>query len=368
MVALLDPVTHKSDRYGWAGWIHWETSGAHFYAWETPVLFFSVDIYTCKQFDAQTVVKFTKDFFDATRITAQDFSSNNIVPGRNFTVPSTITTPVVKYTLTEDEIRRLSTRLLREQPPRTRDRYICYHLQGTDEFSNLGRHIEREVFEEKFGNDDAWMRKLYSAYDGISTIFVIIDQEDMRPIAALRVIRHSPIGFLTLSEMKRIQGLPVESFEKNYQIHDFDKLWDYGTLAIPQKYRTLEGHLITAIIYRAAILRSRYEGIEAFMGIVDITLIRTLQFLGVPMWRMIETQPFEYEGSDESQVLFGYTTEFFASVEKRAKEVEGPMKEPMRMWADRFVRGLDIDQRLMFKYSDHPKEVSQCTRSERSRL
>ena len=36
---LLEPVTHRSDRYGWAGWIHWETSGAHFYAWEQPRLF-----------------------------------------------------------------------------------------------------------------------------------------------------------------------------------------------------------------------------------------------------------------------------------------------------------------------------------------
>ena len=40
----------RSPKFGWAGWIHWETSGAHFYAWETPRLFFSVDIYTCKAF------------------------------------------------------------------------------------------------------------------------------------------------------------------------------------------------------------------------------------------------------------------------------------------------------------------------------
>ena len=36
MNVLLDPVTHRSDRYGWAGWVHWEASGAHFYAWEQP--------------------------------------------------------------------------------------------------------------------------------------------------------------------------------------------------------------------------------------------------------------------------------------------------------------------------------------------
>lgn len=68
MVQLIDPVTHNSDLYGWAGWIHWETSGAHFYAWERPKLFFSVDIYTCKAFDAKAAVDFTKDFFDAEEI------------------------------------------------------------------------------------------------------------------------------------------------------------------------------------------------------------------------------------------------------------------------------------------------------------
>jgi S-adenosylmethionine decarboxylase len=70
MRLLLDPVTHRSDRYGWAGWVHWETSGAHFYAWENP-LFFSVDIYTCKPFSVDRTVDFTRAFFGATQIVAK---------------------------------------------------------------------------------------------------------------------------------------------------------------------------------------------------------------------------------------------------------------------------------------------------------
>ncbi len=72
MNALMDPATHQSDKFGWAGWIHWETSGAHFYAWDDP-LFFSVDIYTCKAFDVNTAVEFTKNFFDATEIVSKSF-------------------------------------------------------------------------------------------------------------------------------------------------------------------------------------------------------------------------------------------------------------------------------------------------------
>ena len=73
MVTLIEPVTHRSDMYGWAGWIHWETSGAHFYAWEQPRLFFSVDMYTCKAFDVDTAVSFTRRFLDAGTLVARSF-------------------------------------------------------------------------------------------------------------------------------------------------------------------------------------------------------------------------------------------------------------------------------------------------------
>lgn len=73
MKTLLQPVTHRSDKYGWAGWIHWESSGAHFYAWEQPVLFFSVDIYTCKAFENDQALIFTKSFFNIKKLVYKVF-------------------------------------------------------------------------------------------------------------------------------------------------------------------------------------------------------------------------------------------------------------------------------------------------------
>ncbi len=73
MKTLITPVTHNSDKYGWAGWIHWETSGAHFYAWERPLLFFSVDIYTCKAFNPDDAIAFTKDYFNTAEIVSKEF-------------------------------------------------------------------------------------------------------------------------------------------------------------------------------------------------------------------------------------------------------------------------------------------------------
>lgn len=73
MKTLIEPVTHRSPLYGEAAWIHWETSGAHFYAWDVPRLFFSVDIYTCKAFDVADAVAFTKNYFNAETIEFKEF-------------------------------------------------------------------------------------------------------------------------------------------------------------------------------------------------------------------------------------------------------------------------------------------------------
>jgi hypothetical protein len=73
MTTLHEPVTHRSDLYGWAGWIHWETSGAHFYAWEQPLLFFSVDIYSCKAFDVDAARDLTQRYFAATKLCHKSF-------------------------------------------------------------------------------------------------------------------------------------------------------------------------------------------------------------------------------------------------------------------------------------------------------
>ena len=43
------------------------------YAWETPLYFFSVDIYTCKPFDPIDVVEFTVEFLDTKRVVAKGF-------------------------------------------------------------------------------------------------------------------------------------------------------------------------------------------------------------------------------------------------------------------------------------------------------
>jgi hypothetical protein len=73
MQTLIEPVSHRSPRYGEAAWIHWESSGAHFYAWDIPKLFFSVDIYTCKPFKLHDALTYTSDFFKVKSLQSKEF-------------------------------------------------------------------------------------------------------------------------------------------------------------------------------------------------------------------------------------------------------------------------------------------------------
>ena len=73
MTTLANPTAHKSQQWGWAAWIHWESSGCHLYSWETPYPFFSADIYTCKAFDVDKAVAYTQEFMKATEITFKEF-------------------------------------------------------------------------------------------------------------------------------------------------------------------------------------------------------------------------------------------------------------------------------------------------------
>lgn len=73
MTALTEPVTHRSDRFGWAGWIHWETSGCHVYAWDEDPAFFSVDIYTCKSFAVTDAVAYTNEIWKPEELVFREF-------------------------------------------------------------------------------------------------------------------------------------------------------------------------------------------------------------------------------------------------------------------------------------------------------
>ena len=68
MEVLQGPHTGDAHELGYSGWVHWRTSGAHFYSYpktNTESALFTVDAYTCKPFDPIKAAEFTRDYFQA---------------------------------------------------------------------------------------------------------------------------------------------------------------------------------------------------------------------------------------------------------------------------------------------------------------
>lgn len=72
MTVLSDPVAYTAHEDGYGGWIHWKTSGAHFYSYETDPPLFTVDCYTCKKFSVDKALAFTKKYFNAIDIVCKE--------------------------------------------------------------------------------------------------------------------------------------------------------------------------------------------------------------------------------------------------------------------------------------------------------
>ena len=74
MKLVMGPLTRENPRYGISSYIYWEESGTHFYYWDKPFPFLSVDIYTCKRFKSEVALSFTKNFFKIKNVVWKDIS------------------------------------------------------------------------------------------------------------------------------------------------------------------------------------------------------------------------------------------------------------------------------------------------------
>ena len=67
MTIVTMPISNYLEEYGYSAYMTWKESGMHVYTWnetnERPN-FMSIDIYTCKNFEIEKVIEFTKKHFE----------------------------------------------------------------------------------------------------------------------------------------------------------------------------------------------------------------------------------------------------------------------------------------------------------------
>ncbi len=223
---------------------------------------------------------------------------------------------VSDYLLDSTLLHDSTKRLLERQPSPIADKYICFEVDGQDDLSNIGRHIERVQFEKAFGNTADDLAREYGPYEHASTFFISVDRENEAPAGVLRIIRNSSVGLKTLND---VAGPPLflskDQVMEHHNIEALENCWDIGTVAALSKYPS---HGVSIQLYRAMYLAAKRDNIEHFVSVIDTRVLSQLTGdLGIPFQPMVDSKPFEYLGSECSQAVYGYVSELYEEADHR---------------------------------------------------
>lgn len=230
----------------------------------------------------------------------------------------------VRYDLSEEEMRqRIGAFLEKNARGEQNTQVECYLVDDVD-MQDVARTVERSVFERSFGNDASQMEEIYGAYEDASTFFLSIDTTEHRPVGALRAIRHSSAGLMTLNTLPaEATHLSAEQISDHYRMGSHETTWDIGTVAILPEYRR-DGKGVSVQLYRAMYLAAMNEGTEHLTSIIDERPLETMtKYLGIPFEQMKGTEPFAYEGSAKSVAVHGYVPDFYSKMKRKSFTVKG---------------------------------------------
>jgi N-acyl-L-homoserine lactone synthetase len=239
----------------------------------------------------------------------------------------------------------------------------CYFVSSDSEYANLGRKVEQEVFNEKFGNDSSEMHQEYGAYESRSSFFIILNPTG-KPIGVLRVLSgESPEDFKSLYDVRDSRPsdehperarIDLEKFRATEGIEDFSTVWDVATVAIPKEHRGPASDYLSTVLHRALYTTARARGIDHFVAVIDKGEYSNLRRLGVPFNPVLGSEPFEYLGSEVSTALHCRVPDVQQSMERKAQEYlkkiwnleKGVQKPGSR--ADLYALYVDLIGRIVF--------------------
>lgn len=230
--------------------------------------------------------------------------------------------PEHSYELSDEEVTRLTEELLREREPVTDDRLVCYEVSGRDAVANLGRQVERIVFDRYFHNDAARMHQEYGPYENNSTFFITIDRVEKKPVAAVRVAEADSRGEESFKSINDVVDLPTYEHDQAeifayYGIDDPSKCWDILTAAVLRGYG---GGEVSAQTYRAMWVASQRKNIKHFFSIIDEKPHELMELVGFPFKKLYDADWMSYIDSDKSLPVYGDAPTFEASVQRKQEE------------------------------------------------
>ncbi|TPG33040.1 hypothetical protein [Mycolicibacterium hodleri] len=213
-------------------------------------------------------------------------------------------------------------------------RFACFAVEGTDPFANIARQLEREVFEQSWGNDAATMKKEYGPYDEASVFFMAVDTQDGVPAGVVRMIRNSPAGLKTIVDLDDCIkspiapiAIPIGDVMQHHAIDDLDRCWDGATAAVPRKYRR---RLATAHvqILRVMALAAMRENVQHFVSVLDAPVVRAARdVLGLPLVPLVDTPPFTHMDAPNNQAVYAHVPTLLGLSQRRNRKVSQKIRD-----------------------------------------
>jgi hypothetical protein len=232
------------------------------------------------------------------------------------------------YQLRESELRVLGAGAADAYP--SSGPFVALAVRGDDPLADVARTVERQVFEETFGNDAATMTAEYGPYEKDSLFFLVIDRRTALPAGAARVIEG---GGKTLDEAPDRIGIDLSTVVAAHDMYD-GRIWDFATLAVLPEYRGGKSALlVSSLLYRTFLNAGRRAGVRHVVMMLDNRAYRGLSLIGAPFVAMAGSEPFEYLGSASTRALylaFGTVESSIAEQGERLRKLVGSFRGEIR--------------------------------------
>lgn len=210
-----------------------------------------------------------------------------------------------RYDLTDAEIRKTVAAYL-GQTRLPAGRFVGVVVGTEGAIANVGRTIERAVFEETFeGNDASFMESAYRVVEKSTRFLIVLDREEGRPAGVLRIVDDEP--YVTLESAPQYIGNSKESIKNYHGIQRGELCWDVATLAIPVEYRggAAKTFAVGPMLYRMLFLQGTLDGVRHIFFMIDGKARRVLDNLGLHVEFIHgHDESFEYWGSRNTYAMY----------------------------------------------------------------
>lgn len=208
--------------------------------------------------------------------------------------------------LVREERRELATAVI-EAAGNPTEPFGMYIFTADQPESALARSVEREVFDEWFGNSSELLDAEYGAYEPSTVFFSVLDQRRCLPVGMLRVTLPSPQGFKTMHDLESVWGHSLESVLPETGIEwDLERVWDTVTIAVAGEYRgkATDGLITMSLLQSLAQALLLCNG-RTLITILDLEVLELFQTTVCQPWqRFPGVEPKEYLDSPASVPVY----------------------------------------------------------------